>query len=129
MPDAKKSQLETHPLLAAIVQKNNQGVATTKFAGYVGQAQPGSVRFYSSLDDLSHYMEFDEGAVVHSEAAPETVLPNGAVSVWIKADTPVRWIREYSSASEFANMLLNSLSQSAGGPGSANAGAAAQSNS
>ena len=88
-------QLPVHPLIANQAQGGQQPEPTVKFAGYVGQAsQQGLVRLYSSLDDLSQYAEFDAGSVVQTADAPESLLPNNGMLVFVTASNPVRWITE-----------------------------------
>lgn len=94
-----KPQLPVHPLLANLAPSLRSPEPTVKLTGYVGPAsRVGQVRLYHSLEDLSHYIEFDETAVVHTVPVSESGETNKGVSVWIKASTPVRWIREYRNA-------------------------------
>jgi hypothetical protein len=115
MAEPTKPQLQVHPLIASLTQTGQQPEPAVKFAGYVGpSSQPGKVRLYSTLDDLSHYLEFDESAVMQTAPAPQDLLPDNAVSVWVKGSTSVRWIREYPTASGFASTIANSLAQGRG---------------
>jgi len=94
-----KGQLSVHPLLANLTHSRQSPESTIKFAGYVGPAsRPGQVRLYHSLEDLSHYIEFDESYVVRTGPSSENLTPNKGVSVWVKASTPIRWTREYKNA-------------------------------
>lgn len=116
MPDPKKPQLAVHPLLANVAQGGVQPESTIKFAGYVGSpSQPGKVRLYSTLTDLSQYVEFDENAVVRTAAAPE--IPDDGVSVWVKASTPVRLVHEYQTASSFVSTIMAQQGQAPGSGG------------
>jgi hypothetical protein len=112
-------QIPVHPLLANAGQAGQQAATPIQFAGYVGKAsQPGMVRLYSTLTDLSHYLEFDEKAVVQSADAAESVLPNNGVLIWVDAGTPIRWVREYQSAKSLAASIANNLRQGGGQGGS-----------
>jgi hypothetical protein len=123
MPKSADASMPVHPLIAKLTEGGvgpgaSSPQAPAKLSGYIGPAsQPGMVRLYSSLRDLSHYLEFPQGAVVHTAEAPESLLPDGAVSVWIKPDTPFRWTREYPHASALTTALFNVLRQFAS-PGS-----------
>jgi hypothetical protein len=114
MPRQNKPQLPVHPLIAGLEEGREQFESMIKFAGYIGQSgKPGQVRLYSSLDNLSHYLEFDEEAVVQTAPASESVLPNNAVVIFLKANTPVRWIREYSTAKALRRAIARKLRNSA----------------
>jgi hypothetical protein len=118
MANPKKPEIPLHPLIASSAQPGQPPQPSVKFSGYVGTPSgPGKVRLYSTLDDLSHYLEFDEAAVVQTAPTPELLLPDNALSIWVDAGTPIRWVREYSKASDFANMIANTMVQagSAGG--------------
>jgi hypothetical protein len=112
-------QIPIHPLLADGGQSGKLPPASIQFAGYVGKAsQPGMVRLYSTLTDLSHYLEFDEKAVVQSADAAESVLPNKGVLIWVDAGSPIRWVREYQSAKSLAASIAKNLRQGGGQGGS-----------
>jgi len=108
-------QIPIHPLLANAAQGSQPIATPIQFAGYVGKpSKPGLVRLYSTLSDLSHYLEFDEKAVVESAEAAETLLPNKGVLIWVEASTPIRWVREYLSARNFAASVAGKLRQGSG---------------
>lgn len=105
-------QIPLHPLLAHLTHEGTVGAPETpvKFSGYVGRAsQEGLVRLYSTLDDLSYYLEFDHGAIVQTADAPESILPNQAVTIWVKPRTHMRWIHEYSTATAVLESILTRL--------------------
>jgi hypothetical protein len=117
MPKAPKPQIPIHPLLgnAAPAQPLTP---TIQLYGYVGPAsQPGQVRLYQSLDDLSHYLEFDEAGVAATDAAPQDIAPNKGLSISLKANTPVRWTREYKSATSLANKIKKMIQGGSSPPG------------
>jgi hypothetical protein len=98
MPDP----LPVHPLIDRLAPAGQPAVPAVKLSGYVGPpSQAGKARLYSTLTDLSHYVEFDQDAVVQTAEAAETELPNQGSDVWVKASAPLRWVHEYSSASSF----------------------------
>jgi hypothetical protein len=102
MAEAAKTQLSVHPLLANLTGSGAPAGSTVVLHGYVGPAsRAGQVRLYSSLEDLSHYIEFDESCVLHTSPASESVAPNNGVSVWVKSSTPIRWTRDYKNAKSF----------------------------
>jgi hypothetical protein len=113
MAEPAKPQIPSHPMLVSLTQGGQSPEATTKFAGYVGPpSQKGMVRLYSTLTDLTHYIEFDESAVVQTAEAPESLLPDKALCVWVRASTPVRWVQEYKNASDLEAAIISQLSQS-----------------
>jgi hypothetical protein len=114
-------QIPHHPVLAALTANSRSGSpqpeSITKLSGYVGPAsQEGLVRLYTALDDLSHYLEFDGNAVVQTTETPDTEMSHNARTLWVKASTPVRWIREYPSAHTLVSSVARGMSQ-AGIPG------------
>jgi hypothetical protein len=115
-----------HSVLAALtansVPGNPQPEPVVKLSGYVGPAsQQGLVRLYTALEDLSHYLEFDEDAVVHNEDTPGNEMSDNASSLWVKASTPVRWIREYASAGILVASVKNSIMPMSGAGGATQA--------
>ena len=119
MSDSAEESTPVHPLIAKLTEGSAEPGAPSpqapfKLSGYIGPAsQSGMVRLYSTLRDLSHYLEFPNEAVVHTAQTPESLLPDGATSLWIKADTPVRWIREYPNTSALTTSIVNVLRRSA----------------
>jgi hypothetical protein len=115
MSHSAEAGFPVHPLIAKLTEGNTEpkalpSEAPVKLSGYIGPAsQSGMVRLYSTLRSLSHYIEFPENAVVHTRQTPETVLPDGATSLWLRKDTPVRWTREYPTASALAASITNSI--------------------
>jgi hypothetical protein len=103
MAASAQSSVSVHPLLA----KLNQGGSSSplQLAGYVGPSSSGQVRLYSSLSDLTHYLEFDANAVLGTTEAPDSGVPDGGVLIWVDAGTPVRWIREFSAFNDLASAL------------------------
>jgi hypothetical protein len=87
-----KPKLPVHPVIASLTS-GGQPLNTVAFAGYVGESdRAGNVRLYLMLNDLSQYIEFEEGAVVRTE--PANRLPQKGSYIWVKADSPVRTVRE-----------------------------------
>jgi hypothetical protein len=112
MPNATRLQLPVHPLVAGLVQAGQPAASAVKLTGYVGPpSQAGKVRLYSSLDDLVHYLEFDEDAVLHTAEASENELPNPGHHVWVKPTAPVRWVHEYQAASDFFDDIAKNVSR------------------
>jgi hypothetical protein len=101
-------QIPIHPALANLSQGNQQPESTVRLGGYVGSAsQSGVVRLYSALDDLTHYLEFDQSSVVQTAPAAETELPGQGLWIWVKASAPMRWTREYDATSLHDNIRAN----------------------
>jgi hypothetical protein len=119
MCDPAGATIPVHPLIAKLTEGDAepqvlQVKAPVKLSGYIGPAsQSGMVRLYSTLSGLSHYVEFPKAAVVHTASTPETVLPDGAMTVWIRKDTPVRLTREYTTASAFTTSVIHMLQRQA----------------
>jgi hypothetical protein len=116
------NRIAYHPVLAVLtadsVPGSPQPEAVVKLSGYVGPAsQQGLVRIYTALEDLSHYLEFDEEAVVHTEDTPGAEMSDNASSLWVKASTPVRWIREYASAGILVASIKNTMMPVSGAGG------------
>jgi hypothetical protein len=109
MAEIQKPPLPVHPLIATVVQAG-QSERPLKLTGYLGPPdQAGKVRLYSTLDDLSHYVELDENAVVQTVEASETELTNKGQHVWVKESAPVRWVHEYPTASSFTADIARNL--------------------
>src|SRR5262245_48788003 len=87
----KGGKLTEHPLVAKLRPDPGEATEpTVKLTGYVGRSpRSGSVRLYTSLEDLSQYLEIAEDDVVHSEEAPETVLEHGGTYVWVKQSAEI----------------------------------------
>jgi hypothetical protein len=104
MADAQKPKVAVHPLLANL----KPGESVVELSGYIGQAgAPGKIRLYHSLHDLSHYLEFDENSVVLSAPAAEDIAPNNGLTVWVQSSAPIRWTRQYKTASNLMNTVVN----------------------
>ena len=94
MPHPEKSKLSVHPLVASLTTGGEEPESAVRFAGYIGESgQAGKVRLYLTLNDLSQYVEFEEKAVLHTAEAPENVLPQKGLFVWVKANSQVLAIR------------------------------------
>jgi hypothetical protein len=107
-----------HPVLAALTKDsppgNPQPQTVVKLSGFVGPAsQNGLIRIYSSLSDLSHYLELESDAVVHTTATPATEVADNACSLWVKAGAPVRWTREYYNAGALVTSIASSMAPAA----------------
>jgi len=62
----------------------------TALRGYFGPTTTeGRVTLYPSLDDLSESFEIARDDILAFEAAPDSVLPNGGMIVWVKKDAEV----------------------------------------
>jgi hypothetical protein len=99
-----------HPVLEASLissePENPQHQAVHKLSGYVGPAsQNGWIRIYNALDDLSHYLEFESSAIVHSTETPASEMPDNAQSFWVNANARVRWIREYPNVGSLVSSV------------------------
>ncbi|MDH6246089.1 hypothetical protein M2432_003745 [Mycobacterium sp. OTB74] len=111
MSEPATPKVPVHPVLAKLAEGGTPPAsppqAPVKLSGYVGPAsQPGLVRLYSAIGG-SHYAEFPEDAVIHTASTPETVMPDGATTLWIRNDTPVRFIKEFSTASALVTAVTN----------------------
>jgi hypothetical protein len=96
-------KLPVHPVIASLTSGGQQPPSAVVLAGYVGESdRAGNVRLYLMLSDLSQYIEFEEGAVVRT--SPANRLPEKGLYVWVKANTPVRTVREVK-ASDVARIL------------------------
>jgi len=108
MADPQIPQLAVHPLLS-----NLSGYAPdspVELSGYLGPSSgDGKVRLHHSLQDLSHYIEFDESSVMRSGPAPNHVAPNDGVTVWISPNAPVRWSREYKNVKHLVNKIAGMI--------------------
>jgi len=110
MPNPKQPPLPVHPLIENLVEPGQPAQPAVKLSGYVGPAgQAGKVRLYSSLEDLSHYVEFDHSGIAQTAPAPESQTPGKGVDVWVKADTAVRWVHEYANANEFHDDIAKNI--------------------
>jgi hypothetical protein len=103
-------QIPYHPVLGELKPGSVRSGAVTKLSGYVGPASaPQRTRLYASLEDLSHYLEFDTKAVVQTTDTPANELPYNAQTLWLKAGTGIHWIREYTSANHLVASVASSL--------------------
>ena len=115
MADPTKPQIPVHPVLANLTQSGQQPEPTVKFSGYAGPpSRAGQVRLYHSLENLSHYIEFDESCVVQRQPASEAVTPDKGLSVWVKASALVRWTREYKNAQSLVAKIAGMARRGAG---------------
>jgi hypothetical protein len=115
MAEAEQMNVPLHPLLAGLIPSDEPTESPVELAGYVGPSSgPGKVRLYNSLQDLSHYLEFDETSVMFTAPASSDIAPNNGLTVWVKASTPIRWTREYRNA----NRLVAQIASMAQGSGS-----------
>ena len=114
MAEAQKPQLPVHPLIATLVQAG-QPERPIKLTGYLGPPdQAGKIRLYSTLDDLSHYLELDENAVVQTAEASEIELTNKGHYVWVRESAHIRWVHEYPTASSFVADIAENLHRLSG---------------
>lgn len=104
-----KPQISVHPVLS-----NLQGQppdSPVELSGYVGPASgDGKIRLYHSLQDLTHYIEFDANSVVHTAPASSDIAPNNGLTLWVKSDTPIRWSCEYKTAQDLFDKVSSTPS-------------------
>ena len=77
--DDKKRKFREHPILANLrPDPNQESEPTVRLTGYLGRShRQGCVRLYTSLDDLSQFVDIKEADVVHVEDVPESVMEHG----------------------------------------------------
>jgi hypothetical protein len=84
MAQSKNPHLSVNPLVDAIIKAGGPG-SVIRCSGYVGASGlTGEVRLYLTLNDLSQYIQFEEGAIVRTFEA------GGRIFVWLKANAKVR---------------------------------------
>jgi hypothetical protein len=87
-PESTSPKLRIHPMIAEFARRGGR-TGVVMLAGYAGEAsEPGKVRLYLSLSDLSVYLEFAEDAILHVRE-----LKWGGVVVWIGAHESVTGVR------------------------------------
>jgi hypothetical protein len=109
-------KIPVHPAISRLTGDKTPREPAIRFGGYVGAGtQPGQVRIYSDLNDLSHYLEFDEASVVHTTEAAETEFQGKGTWIWVRANSPVRWVREFQTASNaYGHLRTQVLAQARG---------------
>lgn len=114
MAETEQTNVPLHPLLAGLIPSDQPTESPVELAGYVGPSSgPGKMRLYHSLQDLSHYLEFDETSVMFTAPASSEIAPNNGLTVWVKASTPIRWTREYKNANRLVAQIV-SMAQGSG---------------
>jgi len=94
MAESHRPHLGINPVIAGLTGEHDNLVSAIRCRGYVGDSRhPGRVRLYFSLNDISRYIEFEESAIVHIIEAPQEVLPEGGVYIWLRANSQVRAVR------------------------------------
>jgi hypothetical protein len=88
--------LDTHPTLQSLLQPSNEPQDVAMFVGYCGPSPQlqSHLRLYTSLEDLSSYVEIAHSDIVHRERAPASSSSNVHDSVWVKANACIRIVRE-----------------------------------
>jgi hypothetical protein len=77
--------LRVHPMLNELTRRGGDRPGTVMLVGYAGEAsEPGKVRLYLSLSDLSLYLEFAEDSVLNTHETN-----SGGVVVWVGAHESV----------------------------------------
>jgi len=77
-----------NPVLAKLVGAGAANAIALR--GYIAPSTArGRVSLYPRLDDLSNSVEIASSDILHFEAVPESVLPYGAVIVWLKKDAEI----------------------------------------
>jgi hypothetical protein len=83
------ANIPENPLLAKLLVTDGATNAIT-FRGYVSQSTAeGYVSLYPSLDDLSESLEIAQADILHFSEVPESVMPHGAMIVWVKQDAQI----------------------------------------
>lgn len=89
--------LEVHPVLETLAD-DVQPADAVRLQGYVGPTKNDrTLRLYASCDDLSEYIEVPRDEVLRSAAAPEAVVPNSGVYVWVKPDAQLVFTRTHTA--------------------------------
>lgn len=85
--------LDTHPSLQNLLQASNEPHDVAMFVGYCGPSPQSQshVRLYTSLEDLSTYVEIARADIVHRERATDGNAPD---SIWVKAAASIRVVRD-----------------------------------
>jgi hypothetical protein len=86
---------DVHPVLETLAADVYPGDAV-RLQGNVGPTKNDkTLRLYSSFDDLSEYIDVPREEVLKSAAAPEAVVPNSGVYVWVKPDAQLVYTRTH----------------------------------
>jgi hypothetical protein len=73
-----------NPVLATLGANVSPGDVTT-LRGYVGPSTSDDrIKLYASLDDLTNSVEIAKDDILHFAELPESILPLGAVTIWLK---------------------------------------------
>jgi hypothetical protein len=92
MAESEKPHFPVHPAIAKL--KGKADGPLVRFAGYVGESdREGKIRLYLTLSDLSQYLEIEERAIVRTAEAPESLLPEKGLFLWVRANSPVYAVR------------------------------------
>jgi hypothetical protein len=90
---------DVHPVLETLADEVQPGDAV-RLQGYVGPTKNDrTLRLYASFEDLSEYIDVPRDQALRSAAAPEAVVPNGGVYVWVKPDAQLVYTRTHSVTS------------------------------
>jgi len=88
---------DVHPVLETLADDMQPGDAV-RLQGYVGPTKNDrTLRLYASFEDLSEYIDVPKDEALRSAAAPEAVVPNGGVYVWVKPDAQLVYTRTHSA--------------------------------
>ena len=95
--DAGGKSPDVHPVLETLADDVQPGDAV-RLQGYVGpKKNDTTLRLYASFEDLSEYIDISRDEVLRSVAAPEAVVPNGGVYVWVKPAAQLVYTRTHSA--------------------------------
>jgi|GEM_PF-5082454 len=85
---SKASHPAPNKLLTELLAKN--ATATNAVMGYVNTSENADyITLYKSIFRLSKSFEIKKSDIIHWEDAPETLLPLGAVILWLKKDSEI----------------------------------------
>jgi hypothetical protein len=85
----KNKDIPENPLLARLLVVDGAANAIT-LRGYVGRSTAeGYVNLYPKLDDLSESLEIAQADILHFSEVPESVMPYGAMILWVKKDAQI----------------------------------------
>jgi hypothetical protein len=83
------ANIPENPLLARLLVIDGATNAIT-YRGYVGQSSAeGYISLYPRLYDLSESFEIAQADILHFLEVPESVMPHGAMILWVKKDAQI----------------------------------------
>jgi hypothetical protein len=88
---------DVHPVLETLAD-DVQPADAVRLQGYLGPTKNDrTLRLYASFEYLSEYIDVPRDEALRSAAAPEAVVPNGGVYVWVKPDARLVYTRTHSA--------------------------------